>query len=92
DIVGRCLNVTLSRDALGWHVSFACEREIVPPVHVGPTVAIDFGVTHTMALSDGTFRDLPLERLNVLARRAKRAQRAVARGQRGSNRNRRANA
>ena len=92
DIVGRCLNVTLSRDALGWHVSFACEREIVPPVHVGPTVAIDFGVAHTMALSDGTFRDMPMERLNVLARRAKRAQRAVARGQRGSNRNRRAKA
>ena len=91
-MAGRCLNVTLSRDALGWHVSFACEREIVPSVHAGPTIAIDFGVAHTMALSDGTFRDMPMERLNVLARRAKRAQRAVARGQRGSNRNRRANA
>jgi putative transposase len=85
--VGRCLNVTVSRDALGWHVSFACERETAPPVHMGPMVGIDAGIIHTMALSDGTFRDLPIERLNVLARRAKRAQRAAARGQRGSRRN-----
>lgn len=71
-------------------MSFACEREIVPPVETGPAVGIDLGVTRTMALSDGTFRDLPMEQLNVLARRTKRAQRAVARGRSGSKRNRRA--
>ncbi|WP_289015428.1 hypothetical protein [uncultured Methylobacterium sp.] len=87
ETVGRCLNVTVSRDALGWHLSFACEREIVPSVHLGLAVGIDVGVVRTMALSDGTFRDLPTERLHVLARRAKRAQRAGARGQRDSKRN-----
>ena len=49
--VGRCLSVTVSRDALGWHVSFACEREIVPPVHCGPAVVVDAGIVHKMSLS-----------------------------------------
>jgi len=86
DIEGRLLNVTVSRDALGWHASFACEIEQAAPVNICPPVGIDRGVTHALALSDGHFADMPMERLRLLDRRARKQARALARCKRGSNR------
>jgi len=85
-VEGRLLNVTVSPDALGWHVSFACEIEHGAPANIAPPVGIDRGVTHALALSDGTFADMPVERLRVLDRRARKHSRALARCKRGSNR------
>ena len=84
-IEGKLLNVTVSRDALGWHVSFACEVEIAersPPADA--CVGIDRGIAQTLALSDGTFANMPIETLKLLDRRARKHGRALARCKRGS--------
>lgn len=86
DIIGDTQNVTISRDALGWHVVFCTQIEHDAPQNFGPAVGIDRGVAHTLALSDGTFRDMPKDRLNVLDRRARKQARLLARKKRGSNR------
>ncbi|SMF42023.1 Transposase [Azospirillum oryzae] len=86
DIPGTVKNVTVTRDALGWHVVFSVEVEHDTPATFDPAVGIDRGVVHTLALSDGTFRDLPKERLNVLDQRARKQARALAKKTRGSNR------
>ncbi len=93
-IQGKIKNVTVSRDDLGWHVSFACAVEIddIPiPVTPGAAIGIDRGVTHTFAFSDSAFgengfSDLPMERLRLLERRARKHGRALARCKRGSRR------
>lgn len=86
DIPGTVKNVTVTGDALGWHVVFSTEVEHEAPQNFGPAVGIDRGVTHTLALSDGAFRDMPKERLNVLDRRARKQARKLAKCKRGSNR------
>jgi putative transposase len=86
DIPGAIKVVTVSRDALGWHVVFTTEIEQPIRPSDKPAIGIDRGVTRTLALSDGTFRDLPKERLNVLERRARNQARALARKQKGANR------
>ena len=86
DVPGTIKNVTLSRDALGWHVAFSVEIEHEAPQNFGPAVGIDRGVVHTIALSDGRFLDMPMERLNVLDRRARKQSKALSRCKRGSNR------
>ena len=87
NIQGRLLSVSLRRDDLGWHVAFACDPgEIEAPVSIEPAVGIDRGVTRTLAFSDGDFKDLPRQRLNVLDRRARKQARALARKRRGSRR------
>lgn len=85
-VEGRLLNVTVSPDALGWHVSFVCEIEHVAPANIASSVGIDRGVTHALALSNGTFADMPMERLRVLDRRARKHSRALARCKRGTSR------
>ena len=93
DVLGDVKNVTVSRDPLGWHVSIACEVESeAPEKRAAEAVGIDRGVAHTLAFSDGTFADLPLERLRVLDRRARKQARQVARCQRGSKRHGKAKA
>jgi putative transposase len=86
DIPGKLKNVTVSLNPLGWHVSFCTEREAEVGRNVGPAVGIDRGVVHALAFSDGTFADLPKERMNVLERKAKRHQLALSRCRKGSNR------
>ncbi|PWC69074.1 transposase [Azospirillum sp. TSH7] len=86
DIPGAVKNVTVKRDALGWHVVFSTEVEHEAPQNFGPAVGIDRGVIHTLALSDGRFMDMPRERLNVLDRRARKQARKLAKCKRGSNR------
>lgn len=86
DIVGDIKNITVIEDALGWHVVFSTEVEHEAPQNFGPAVGIDRGVVHTLALSDGTFRDMPKERLNILDRRSRKQARKLAKCKRGSNR------
>ena len=86
DIPGKIKNVTVSLDALGWHVVFIAEAEHEVPENFGPAVGIDRGVVHTLAMSDGTFRDMPRERLKLLDRRARKQARKMAKCKRGSNR------
>lgn len=82
---GIVKNVTVSLDALGWHVSFACEIEHVAPINIRPSVGIDRGVANTLALSTGERLSLPRS-LEAIERRKRRAQRALARKKRGSQR------
>ena len=42
-IQGKAKNVTVSRQADGWHVSIQTEYEMEPPVHAGDSVGIDMG-------------------------------------------------
>lgn len=86
DIPGTIKNVTITSDALGWHVVFSAETEHAAPENFGPAVGIDRGVVHTVALSDGRFMDMPRERLKLLDRRARKQSRKLARCKRGSNR------
>jgi putative transposase len=86
DIPGTVKNVTVTNDDLGWHVMFCCEIEHEAAKNFAPAVGIDRGVIHTVALSDGTFMDMPRERLKVLDRRSRKQARKLARCKRGSNR------
>lgn len=86
DIPGTIKNVTVTSDALGWHIVFCTEVEHTAPQNFGPAVGIDRGVVHTVALSDGRFMDMPKERLNLLDRRTRKQARKLAKAKRGSNR------
>lgn len=94
NVSGRVTGARLVREANGWHVVFRIE---VPDAtlsdHIGPPVGIDRGVAHTLALSDGSFRDMPklltlgeAKRLLRLERKAARQRRSVPRSQPTSNR------
>lgn len=85
-IAGRFLSITVRRDALGWHVVFACEIEHEAPANDNPAIGIDRGIAISLALSNGeTFR---LPDLAAVEKRRRRAQRQLARCQRGSKRRR----
>jgi putative transposase len=88
-IFGCLKNATISLDALGWHISFACEIEREVPSPCPGVVGIDRGVATTLALSTGEMLTVPasLKRIEVQGRQA---QRFVAKRKRGSNRRRRA--
>ena len=88
---GVVKNVTVTQRLGEFFLAFSCESEIFdPPSHAGDVVGIDLGVAASLTLSTGEVFSLPVERLNVLDRRRRRAQKNAARGVRGSNRNRRA--
>ena len=59
-IGGEIRHATVSRDALGWHVSFcvALEQRPAQP-HDGPAVGIDRGVAASVALSTGALCRCP---------------------------------
>jgi putative transposase len=58
-IEGKITSVTVKLKAGLWYVSFATEREVPDPVHsmMGEVVALDLGIEHWAAFSDGTFLD-----------------------------------
>ena len=92
--VGQIRHLTVSRDALGWHVSLCCELAEQPPVaHAGQPVGIDLGVAATVALSTGKILHCPglpagqAQRLRRLARKAGRQE--TARRRRPNNQRRR---
>lgn len=84
-ILGQKQNVTISRDALGWHVSFACAVEHEVPANELPAVGIDRGIANTLTLSTGEMLSVPAS-LDALDRRHRAAQRVLARRKRGSKR------
>lgn len=81
---GEIKHLTVSRDALGWHISLCCEQPATgaPATDTGPPVGIDRGVTATVALSTGGLYHCPglpagqAERLRRLARKAGRQETA----------------
>lgn len=82
---GVLKNITVSLDALGWHVSFVREMEHIAPANVFPAVGIDRGIANTLALSTGEQMSVPAS-LNAIDRRYRSAQRIAARRKRGSRR------
>jgi len=80
---GVCKNATISLDALGWHISFACEIENTAPANRRPPVGIDRGVANTLALSTGERISVPRS-LEAIERRCRAAQRVASRRKRGS--------
>jgi putative transposase len=80
---GQIKHLTISHDALGWHVSLCCERHVAhPEPHPGPAIGIDRGVAVAVADSDGGLHALPAlprgqaERLRRLERAAGRQETA----------------
>lgn len=80
---GAVKNVTVALDALGWHISFACEIEYVVPANICPSVGVDRGVANTLTLSTGEHLSVPAS-LEAIERRQRAAQRIAARRKRGS--------
>ena len=82
-IGGEIRHATVSRDALGWHVSFcvALDQRPAQP-HDGPAVGVDRGVAASVALSTGALCRCPelrggqAERLRRLSRKAGRQETA----------------
>ena len=75
---------TLVRDGDQWFASIVCEIEIPDPdPRVEPVIAIDRGIVHFGATSDGDFIDNP-QHLKSALKRLARAQRSVSRKKKGS--------
>jgi len=84
-IRGLIKNATITGEADGWHVSFACEIEHEAPQNFRPAVGIDRGVATTLALSTGEMLCLPAT-LNRIGTAQRRALRVLSRRKRGSRR------
>lgn len=78
--------VTIARQCGRWHVSFAVQFYADTVVASNASVGIDRGVANTIALSSGELASIPIERLRVLDRRHRAAQREAATRRRGSKR------
>lgn len=89
---GKTKTCTLSRDGDQWFASILCEIEVAEPApRDGPVVAIDRGLAHLGATSDGGF--LPNHRhLEGSLARLARAQRSVSRKKKGSSNQKKAKA
>ena len=89
-VAGVVKNVTISRKGGHWYVSIHAEREIAAPAARAhrQRVGIDMGIACHTALSDGRMAKGP-NALKQAAARLARAQRQLARQQKGSNRRRR---
>jgi putative transposase len=84
---GKPQSITVTLEAGRWYASIACEIERAdPPAPSVRSVGIDRGVALTLTLSTGKALSLDKERLDVLDRRARKAQRALSRRKRGSRR------
>jgi putative transposase len=81
---GTIKNIILTRKPSGWYASFqikCTDVEIIPSQN--PSVGIDIGIHHALALSDGTVIDSP-QYLKQSLKRLKRLQRKVARRKKDS--------
>lgn len=81
---GEIQTTTLVRNGDRWFVTFACDVGLAQAANLLPAVGIDRGVATTLALSDGGIIRLP--DFSALEMRRRKAQRALARRQRGSKR------
>jgi len=97
DCPGRITGGRLTKDSLGWRISFRIEEPAIDlPPRISHPIGIDRGVVHTMVLSDGRTLDMPPllrlgehRRLRKLELRAARRRTARKPGMRISNRERR---
>jgi len=80
---GTIKNATVTLDALGWHISFACEIAHIVPANICPAIGIDRGVANTLALSNGERLSVPRS-LEAIERRQRGAHRLASRRKRGS--------
>ena len=89
-LVGTPKRCTIVREVDQWFVSIQCETVVDDPApRLGLVVAIDRGITHLLADSDGALVPNPKHLERALAR-LRRAQRVVSRRQKGSRRRARA--
>jgi putative transposase len=89
-LVGTPKRCTIRREVDQWFVAIQCEQDVPESTpRSEPVVAIDRGLTHLLADSDGRLIENP-NHLEKSLRRLARAQRIVARRQKGSNRHARA--
>jgi putative transposase len=82
--IGKPKTCTLREEAGQWFASLIYETEIAEPIaRTSPVVALDRGVTNTIADSDGNLIVNP-KHLDATAKRLARAQRTVSRRKKGS--------
>ena len=82
---GKPKSCTIRRDGDQWFVSIVCELELPDPApRIEPVVALDRGITHLIADSEGRLVENP-KPLEVALKRLARAQRVVSRRKKGSN-------
>lgn len=83
-VVGKAKTCALVRDGDQWFACVSSEAEVAdPPPSMKPPVALDVGVVHLVADSNGGFVENP-HHTEKLQPRIRRAQRVVARRQKGS--------
>jgi putative transposase len=83
-LVGKPKSCTLRREGDQWFASLLCEIEVADPVpRTSPVVAVDRGITYTLADSNGNLTNNPKFYQRSLKRLA-RAQRIVSRRKKGS--------
>jgi putative transposase len=58
-IQGDIGNVTVTREANGWHIVFSCEFDHETPTNENPAVGIDRGIVNNVALSTGEMYSMP---------------------------------
>ncbi|MEK7838061.1 MAG: transposase [candidate division NC10 bacterium] len=88
--VGGPKRCTIVRELDQWFVSILCEADLPEPVlRTEPVVAIDRGITHLVADSDGVLVPNP-RRLELALKKLRRAQRVVSHRKKGSRRRERA--
>lgn len=87
---GKLKNIVVLRKPSGWYVLFQIDIP-KPPVEksIKPPVGVDMGITHALALSDGTLFDSP-KSLQASLKKLRVLQRSVARKKKGSQNRRKA--
>ncbi len=87
---GKMKTCTIKNEAGHWYVIFSCEVEQPEPLPVVENeIAIDLGVTHFAALSDGTFIESP-RYYRVSQKKLEKLQQALSKKKRGSHRRKKA--
>ena len=82
---GKITGYTVRLIASHWYVTVAFDCPDVPKEAPESVVGIDVGLLNPAVASDGTMLELPLEKLQKLEAKKRRAQRALSRSKRNSN-------
>ena len=82
---GKITGYTVQKIASHWYVTVAFDCPDVPKEAPESVVGIDVGLQHPAVASDGTVLMLPVEKLQKLEAKKRRAQRALSRSKRNSN-------
>lgn len=90
--LGRVKTISVKREGRRWYVVLSCDDVPAEPLPLtGRTVGIDLGIASFLTTSDGEQVDNP-RHLRVAAEKLAKAQRALSRCKRGSNRRRKVRA